>query len=477
MKNEGKLNSACMHCAGEIEVPQESVEKVIECPHCFNLTVLFGEEVKDGECRRNPSNRSLLLIRKAISPSSQNYWLEEIIPTLDELIIKTHDRIIPRLGNFGLKRQIAYSPIQQRTFFSVDENAIERALLNEWGIQCGKRCSKPVADCWSSIICNQVSLQPGSISNHIARADLLAITSDGLPVVIELKSEWNSSALLSVFLQALEYAIRTKLCWNHLLRELREVLPDGLLAQLKSEPACFVAVCAAPSTFWARALNPRRPISWEKIYLLRQMLICRGFRIHFVSLSIGNTANNQCRVAAREIEFTESNLRALQLRAERKSRRRATHVQPVPFSRTKNQPLSGIEQDPEKLVGQENLIYVPDVESRWVIKRSLRQEEVAIEDVVDALYFLHALRNVLSEKQFVTFYSLVVGWTQQELRTASGLSGAASTIERIRRVFHLKAKAVGMSFSELRRIVQVIAKLDIPWICFFPKGIPIRRNG
>jgi hypothetical protein len=131
------------------------------------------------------------------------------------------------------------------------ESRLERAMFLRWG----GPDSLPVTDVWHRVIKYQVPLKERRRSTAGLKAiDLLAVTAEGYPVVVELKVKHPSPETpLRAILEAAAYGCVLEAAWKprfrqELIERLRQnsVIGDALPPELRG---CRLVV-AAPGDYW-----------------------------------------------------------------------------------------------------------------------------------------------------------------------------------------------------------------------------------
>jgi hypothetical protein len=122
----------------------------------------------------------------------------------------------------------------------------------------------PIPRAWNRLVACQVPLFDQQQKQNWGYIDLLGVTADGLPVVVELKkapdalSDGKTGATetpLRMVLEAAAYAIALRKNWDHFRPEwmarLGELdLPVPVIAQVPLKLERVPLVAAAPASFW-----------------------------------------------------------------------------------------------------------------------------------------------------------------------------------------------------------------------------------
>jgi hypothetical protein len=155
--------------------------------------------------------------------------------------------------------------------------------------------SAPVSAPWRRLLTYQVNLPNKRKDKDWGEIDLLGVSEQGLPVLVELKAPRSSESPAQMLVQAAAYGVALRKAWPVSLRNEWErvvtlgkgVLPDEL-------PVCQL-VCAAPDEYWKdwTGQTPRaktvRHEAWSSLHLLRKALESRGYPSVFVRLSHATT--------------------------------------------------------------------------------------------------------------------------------------------------------------------------------------------
>jgi len=133
-----------------------------------------------------------------------------------------------------------------------------------------------VPELWQRLVAYQVPL-----FNHRARRgwgniDLLGLTADGDPVLVELKTGESSDSPLHALLQASTYKVALEKNWTWVQPELRECLAvrqSGIAVPL--EPRTWLLVLLAPPAYW-QAWGLSNDCSTPGAWLEAYGELCRG---------------------------------------------------------------------------------------------------------------------------------------------------------------------------------------------------------
>jgi hypothetical protein len=144
---------------------------------------------------------------------------------------------------------------------------------------------------WKRLLTYQVLLQNARSDENWGEIDLLGVSDNDLPVVIELNALGSQESPAQMLVQATAYAVAVRKAWPSCLRaEWAEALNVPLDALPDELDRCEL-VCAAPSGYWenwvgdtpqARAVSPD---AWAAIAELRKSLAKSGYASSFVRLT------------------------------------------------------------------------------------------------------------------------------------------------------------------------------------------------
>ena len=100
---------------------------------------------------------------------------------------------------------------------------------------------------WNRIVGRQVPLMSKQASEKWGAIDLLGLSSEGHPVVIELKKAGSSETPLRALLEGAGYAVAVAANWRILSEEIARTSPDNRPA---ASPDPVRVVVAAPDRYW-----------------------------------------------------------------------------------------------------------------------------------------------------------------------------------------------------------------------------------
>ncbi|SFJ58482.1 hypothetical protein [Planctomicrobium piriforme] len=184
---------------------------------------------------------------------------------------------------------------------SEQERRLEAALLQRWG----SPGMWPTSGGWGRLVACQVPLFDQAVRAGWGYIDLLGVTAEGLPAVVELKkaptalADGQTAATETPFrmvLEAAAYAVALRRNWEifrpEWIARLNTIgLPDSVIAQvpLKLERVPLVAV--APASFWIDWLpvtakgQTVTDETWESFRLLMSEFEKENLPVSFFSVS------------------------------------------------------------------------------------------------------------------------------------------------------------------------------------------------
>lgn len=240
---------------------------------------------------------NLYSLRRAISHGDQNYWIRRLANQLPSVITSTAGSVYPRTRHFNLTNP---------SFSGGSEEANwESWCLTRWSIRHGyQKRLKPVPHGWHRIVSRQVPMEPPPCCiRHLLTADLVGISEDGYPVVVEVKANVKQIPLLSTVLQALDYGIRLQVSWRYFLPEWKEIVTKYGGQPFKSELDRVYLVCAAPAGYWRHELSPKIGVDVHALTTLLGVFSSVGFPVSFIRLHKTTVNKVGFRVVAQPINF------------------------------------------------------------------------------------------------------------------------------------------------------------------------------
>lgn len=197
----------------------------------------------------------------------------------------------------ALAATMEIAPLREGKAYIHDREAPRDTRASEatWEDALFRQCKAPVAGGyapWKRLLTYQVSLQnQKDTDSDWGEIDLLGVSEQGLPVVVELKAPGSNESPAQMLVQATAYAIALQKAWPKCLRgewaKSIGVDEQGLPPELSM---CEI-VGAAPSEYWekwtgdtttARAVKEG---TWAAIDDLRKALARSGYPSVFVRLN------------------------------------------------------------------------------------------------------------------------------------------------------------------------------------------------
>jgi hypothetical protein len=164
------------------------------------------------------------------------------------------DALVRQL-DIAMDATLAAAPVRHEKYFRVrltrkpsePEAKWEQSMWEQWSqLNCDS-----VPGAWYRLIHYQTMLRATNKDRQWGEIDLLGVSHQGLPVVVELKAPRSSETPASLLVQAAAYALVLKKAWPVLAPEWsREVRRYGFDLSFKPPLAASPLVCAAPGDYW-----------------------------------------------------------------------------------------------------------------------------------------------------------------------------------------------------------------------------------
>lgn len=130
---------------------------------------------------------------------------------------------------------------------SSKERRMERRIYDEYSPACGDTSN----ELWQQLVALQVPLAERRKSEGWGRIDLLALTKEGGPVVVELKTDESSETPLRAILEGLANAVAVSKNWPQMSQEIKASLKKhGNSARLTDAPSVVRTLVLAPDSYW-----------------------------------------------------------------------------------------------------------------------------------------------------------------------------------------------------------------------------------
>lgn len=240
-------------------------------PPFYGLTPVSGlHHLKDGW-------------NQVTSMKEQCDWLlKELQPALDATRILAPNRP-GRRKKFKLSERL-----QQARPGNGKERQLEWDLFNKWGPTSDGQDA--THDFWKRIVSFQVPLYDNNLHDGWDKIDLVAVSRDGEPVIIELKKGDSQEKPLRPLLEAAGYAVALEKVWPAFQKELQEMI-DGIELSVKvnPEPENFRLVILAPGEYWRwLAKRPIDAATWGQFKALTESLGQSGFPVSYAQINPSN---------------------------------------------------------------------------------------------------------------------------------------------------------------------------------------------
>lgn len=216
-----------------------------------------------------------------------------LIESLDELIENTRSKAPKREHRITLQQ----SP--RTKGLSRPEDLVEEAIWRLW-----RRPSvAPVIGAWHKIIAYQVPLKNKRGDKDWGEIDLLGVSSQGLPMIVEVKAAGAKDAPQKCLVQAVAYGIAFQMAWPHFRNNWQDAIKHyGFQTGLSNQLATVPVVCVAPKQFWDRVESQLKNKSdREAINDLIGCFAACGFPAHFVSVECSHPGADR---VAMEVDAT-----------------------------------------------------------------------------------------------------------------------------------------------------------------------------
>jgi hypothetical protein len=251
-----------------------------------------------------------------LKPISGALPLQEIVDSVRQLsYMKRHSEILGSTLNVKLEMTYASAPVGrlargqtyeleriERRDPSVGERLLEKRIWKRCGFQAYAVHGQPFFGSVCRFIQTyQMPLQGTRKDKRWGKIDLVGVTSDASPVVIELKREDAKDTLLRMLVEGVAYACAIRKAWNEggLRAKWSVAMKKHGLHQEQTEILANVPVLLlAPSGFWKRAIGSEGTRSNGKVQedawppFMRLVRKCddHGFPIYFLEVELKDAA-------------------------------------------------------------------------------------------------------------------------------------------------------------------------------------------
>lgn len=138
----------------------------------------------------------------------------------------------------------------------IDETSQERRMEQRLYLVYGPGGDLGPTALWAQLIAFQVPLHDHQVRGGWGHIDLMALTQDGHPIVIELKKQDAQDTPLRAMIEGLANAVAVEENWPAMSREIRAMCSRiGLVAPVAEVASPVTTVILAPETYWS---------SWER---------------------------------------------------------------------------------------------------------------------------------------------------------------------------------------------------------------------
>lgn len=207
-------------------------------------------------------------------------WLHDEL----ELALEATRVLAPDRPKRGKKFQLS-ERLRQARPGNGEERQLEWDLFDKWGPRSNGQDATP--DFWQRIVSFQVPLYDNNLHDGWDKIDLVAVSGDGEPVIIELKKGGSQEKPLRPLLEATGYAVALKKVWPAFQRELQEMV-DGidLSIEVNPDPENFRLVILAPGEYWQWLANREiDATAWGQFKTLTENLGQSGFPVSFAQVN------------------------------------------------------------------------------------------------------------------------------------------------------------------------------------------------
>jgi len=221
-------------------------------------------------------------------------YAESITNNLQQILEKTKHAVQIGRDDFRLDR-----PASEFISDKQEERLWEQQLFLQWG----KKKRSPIQGAWERLIAFQVPLFDQQKKDGWGYIDLVGVTPNGIPAIVELKKNPKSSpegitkaseTPLRMVLEATAYAVAIRENWSNIkpqfekrlkLLKIDKTIPDSLVK------AKIPVVAAAPAAFWIDWFpvtdkgESVKIKEWKAFQILLDQLSKHHYPVKFLSIS------------------------------------------------------------------------------------------------------------------------------------------------------------------------------------------------
>lgn len=166
----------------------------------------------------------------------------------------------------------------------------EEAILRQWS---GAN-ARPVVGLWHRVVTYQMMLRDSKRDLGWGEVDLLAVSSCGRPVIVEIKVNPNDTPA-KMLVQAGAYGIAIREAWKVFEPQWTARIAGLAPCPFQLEPDCIPLVCAAPTDYWDQWIGDTAtartvdPMAWRCLRELRRKFDQHDLPSTFVRLDHDGT--------------------------------------------------------------------------------------------------------------------------------------------------------------------------------------------
>ena len=223
---------------------------------------------------------------------------ETLLLQLDERLQRTFEKAPDGRTADGQTYELQRS---EKPDSAIRERYLEKLIWMQWGYEAAnKRGQQFFGDACRFIQTYQMPLQGTWGDKGWGKIDLLGVTHQGLPVVIELKPEKSNDPPLRMLAEGLAYACALRKAWNTSESKFRDEWQAAMrlrgISQSYSQKLTEIPVILlAPSEFWTRKIGSPgersngkvREDAWPPFIELTNRCALHGYPIHLVKFEVG----------------------------------------------------------------------------------------------------------------------------------------------------------------------------------------------